>query len=84
MGMNGVQVLGRDRGDVTEGQHNGTRYVRHGKRRRPLVASLDRPSSPASYLSQSLFGEGGRSAAMGDILPNPLRLTFIVERLSLI
>jgi len=57
MGMSGVQVLGRDRGDVTEGRHNCTRYLRRGKRGRPLVASSDPPSSPASYLFQSLFGE---------------------------
>ena len=42
MGMSGVQVLGRDRGDVTEGCHNSTRCIRHGKRGRPLVA----PSHP--------------------------------------
>ena len=57
MGMSGVQVLGRDRGDVTEGRHNSTRCIRHGKRGRPLVAPSHPQSSPASYLFQSLFGE---------------------------
>ena len=57
MGMSGVQVLGRDRGDVTEGCHNCTRCIRHGKRGATTGRPLAPPSSPASYLFQSLLGD---------------------------
>ena len=61
MGMSGVQVLGRDRGDVTEGRHNSTRCIRHGKR----GATTGRPSHPhrpppATYFSHYSVNEAAR------------------------